>query len=119
MNPVSGARERTGSNGSGRSDVPSNPIRQVAANFEQIASSIEAAQSPAAMCALLEQTMAWCRQPAGRVGQAEMLLSNLATALQAWRQVWPRMGTDREFRLAVAREARRWSTQLQAFAAHT
>jgi hypothetical protein len=40
------------------------------------------------------------------------LLAHVQTAAQTWREVWPRLGGQREFRHAVAREARLWSKRL-------
>jgi len=58
-------------------------------------------------------------EPANADGATEelaSLLPKLRTTFQAWREVWPRMGSRREFRQAVAREAGLWSRRLTALA---
>ena len=37
--------------------------------------------------------------------------ADLPQRLTVWRDVWPRLGQDPQFRAAVAREARRWAEQ--------
>ena len=38
--------------------------------------------------------------------------ADLQQRLTVWRDVWPRLGKDPQFRAAVAREAHRWSAAL-------
>ena len=61
-----------------------------------------------------EETRALCEQAAGRAGSGALnaLLANVSTALRTWQDVWPRLGTQRDFRVAVAREARLWAKRL-------
>ena len=60
-----------------------------------------------------------CRAAAIRSSEAQPLLRNLTTALEAWRTVWPRLGQQREFRQAVVREARMWQHRFQELARST
>ena len=85
-------------------------VDQLAAHFAAIASCIEECCPEATLQGLMDQAKAFCEMP----GSPELkpLLSHLSTVLQTWQDVWPRLGGQREFRAAVAREARRWSQQL-------
>jgi hypothetical protein len=52
----------------------------------------------------------------GRSTECRAALAQLSTALEAWRTVWPRLGTDHEFRAAVVRECGMWARRLRALA---
>ena len=56
--------------------------------------------------ALLAECLAACAHDAtlSKTSQADV-----QQRLTVWRDVWPRLGQDPQFRAAVAREARRWS----------
>jgi hypothetical protein len=89
----------------------SDPEKKVAAHFAAIASCVQERQPDRTLTALLAQTQLLCAEAAERERSADLkrLLTNVGAALQTWQQVWPRLGTRDEFRLAVAREARLWS----------
>lgn len=91
-------------------------MEHVAAQFDAISAAAEARQPQRQLVALLEQAMTLCRHTDGLNGQEAQrrLLAHLTTVLQTWRDVWPRLGTQREFRLAVAREARLWAQRLRS-----
>ena len=92
---------------------PNSDLSLVTAHFAQIASSIEAGKAQAAVMALMEQTEQLCRQAvSAQAGELKELLPNLVTALHTWRTVWPRLGKQQAFRLAVVREARLWSERI-------
>ena len=57
---------------------------------------------------LLAECLTACAQDAtiSKTSQADV-----QQRLTVWRDVWPRLGQDPQFRAAVAREARRWSAQ--------
>ena len=74
-----------------------------------LADGIEARQDDPQVLARLAQARAACRPTAGD--------AQLVTVLEAWQQVWPRLGAQREFRLAVAREARLWAKRAAAASA--
>ena len=79
-----------------------------------IAAAAEASQSPPTMPELLEQARCLAERLASEAGAAksEQLAKHLQTVAETWHRVWPRLGRQRDFRLAVAREARRWSQEL-------
>lgn len=61
----------------------------------------------------MEEAQRLCGHAAAiHAGEAKELLPNLVTALQTWRTVWQHLGRQQDFRLAVAREARQWSTRI-------
>ena len=91
---------------------------QLAARFASIAACVDERRPEAATLELLAQTAAACAE-AARVESSpatKQLLANVETAVSAWHQVWPRLGAQGEFRLAVAREARLWSKRLSELA---
>ena len=96
-------------------NLPEERLARIAANFSQIASCVSERKPDAALTAILEETEAFCEWTAAAgSAKTQSLLLNVKTALGTWRQVWPRLGAQREFRLAVAREADLWSRRLQA-----
>ncbi len=92
-------------------DVAEDRVIQVAAGFAAIASCIEERGSDDALIERLRTTKVACEQAvaAERSAERKRLLTEVQPALETWRDVWPRLGTKREFRLAVTREARLWS----------
>jgi hypothetical protein len=90
----------------------------IAAKFAAIATAVIQRRPDPELQDTLEQTQAFCGWAAAGApsGELKALLPNLKTALETWRQVWPRLGAQREFRQAVAREADLWSRRLQALA---
>lgn len=89
-------------------------VTSIAASFAEIAAQIEGQAQDAALRASFTQAQVLCQQAADHAPSAELkqLLTNVQAALTTWHQVWPRLGTQRDFRLAVAREARLWSKKL-------
>ena len=89
-------------------------MERLVAQLEALGSAVEAQQSHERIDALLHQTEAVCRNAEGLETREEprRLLAQLRPALQTWRDVWPRLGAQREFRLAIAREAHGWSKRL-------
>ena len=107
--PVGGASPR---------DPGRSAPADIAARFAQLASAVEAGRPEAVVTALLEEAEASCRRGAQESrGETASLLANLTQALKTWREVYPRMGRQREFRLAVCREAGMWSRRLEQAAA--
>ena len=51
--------------------------------------------------------------------EARQLFANLATAVEAWRSNWPRLGRQQDFRAAVTREAGQWARKLERLAQQT
>ena len=94
--------------------TPEQRLERLAANFARIASCVDANTSDAELSAILEETEILCEGSAIGHSAQTQLLRNLKTALGTWRQVWPRLGSQREFRLAVAREAALWSKRMRA-----
>ena len=86
----------------------------LADRFSSIVACAESHRPDAAMLETLAQTAAACADAASaeQSPEAKQLLINLQTAVTTWQQVWPRLGAQREFRLAVAREAKLWSKRL-------
>ena len=79
-----------------------------------LASAIDARRPDADIAALLQQVSRLCERAsaAERSAAVRETLTRVQRATQAWQQVWHRLSEDREFRLAVAREARLWSRRL-------
>ena len=100
--------------------VPSGGSQQqlsrIASNFAEIASCVTKGAPAAKVTDVLEQTRALCERAVVGDDAADItsLLPNLRTALETWQQVWPRLGKQKEFRQAVAREADLWSRRLEA-----
>jgi len=94
--------------------IETRPWDQVPACLTALASGIEASQPDPTIMALLEHARASCHDAVEttRADALKQILAQVATATQTWQQVWPRLGGDREFRLAVAREARLWAKRL-------
>ena len=86
----------------------------IAEYFETIAQRIEEARADVGLTELFAQTRVLCENAAAVTPAAETqrLLSQGQQALKTWQEVWPRLGLQREFRLAVVREARLWAKRL-------
>ena len=99
---------------------PAHALAQLAERFGAIATCVDGRRGDAAVSTAIEEAAACCQAATeGRGDEVRALLTNLTTALQTWREVWPRMGKQSEFRLAVAREAGLWSKRLQEHARQT
>jgi hypothetical protein len=86
-------------------------LARVGGEFAAIASAVESRAERPDVPALFSSVEGLCREAAQREpsGERRQWLVNVQSVLQTWQQVWPRLGGQREFRLAVAREARLWS----------
>ncbi|MDP3722337.1 MAG: hypothetical protein Q8R91_02425 [Candidatus Omnitrophota bacterium] len=84
---------------------------EVSARFGAIAAAIDTGRPAAVLSDLFANTEVLCERVAKEERSAELkaLLTNVQTALRTWREVWPRLGTTRDFQVAVAREARLWA----------
>ena len=89
----------------------SERLSRLAAHLATIASHIQASRPETQLVELLGQAQRLCEAAAAqpRATSVKTLLANLTMALQTWQHMWPRLGAQSEFRLAVAREARLWS----------
>lgn len=92
-------------------------LSRLAAEFGRIAASIGGRQSADAVVEIVRATQVLCAT-ASRSSSDDLsaLLTNVQTALETWRAVWPRLGARAEFRQAVAREAGLWSRRLAELA---
>jgi len=86
-------------------------VAPLADRLETVAAGIESRQSDDAVIALLCLAQQACDRLAAHPAQGAAW-STLGQALQTWQQVWARLGGQRDFRLAVAREARLWAKRL-------
>ena len=86
-------------------------LQRVSERFTAITAAAEDDERHAIMGTALSQTKAACEEAAAheQSGDVKQRLTDVASALQTWQDVWPRLGTQPEFRLAVSREARLWS----------
>ena len=85
----------------------------IAEHFASIAGWIEQGRADAGLLELLAQARAVCAQSAAAApAQTQRQLGQLQQALETWQTVWPRLGSQQEFRLAVTREARLWAKRL-------
>jgi len=89
---------------------------QAVAQLTAIAVAVEERQPEAAVLKLLRETTMLCERLTAEatVPQLKTSLAQVQTAADTWQKVWPRLGSQREFRQAVAREARLWSQRLLA-----
>ena len=100
--------------------MPVGHASQLADDFARMASSIKEGQPDAIMATLLEDVRSLCESAAPASSEVfQSLLTNLRTVVTTWRDVWPRLGDQPEFRSAVAREAELWSRRLRAMAQGT
>ena len=95
---------------------PDTPVAEVAARFTSLAASVEESRADATLMERMRITQAWCERAAAaeRSASRRQLLTNVQQPLATWQQVWPRLGAQGEFRVAVAREARLWSKRFSA-----
>lgn len=82
---------------------------RIAAILLRLADAVEQGRQDAVILEALRQARA-ARSANG--SSASEAFRRVDTVLDAWQQVWPRMGGQRDFRMAVAREARRWAKEL-------
>lgn len=90
------------------------PTGGLDAQFKRIADAIEQRQPDSHVVEALTAAHALCVTAAAHAQTAQIrtVLTNVQTALDTWRTVWPRLGTRTEFRQAVAREAGLWARKL-------
>jgi hypothetical protein len=88
------------------------------AQFQRIAEAVEQQQAAHVVAEALTAAHASCVEAAAEEPHAEVrtLLTNVQTALETWQTVWPRLGAQKEFRQAVAREAHLWARKFGALA---
>ena len=84
------------------------------AQFQRIADAIEQRQSDRLVTEAVQAAQALCAETAAHASDAaaRTLFTNVQTALETWQAVWPRLGAQKEFRHAVAREAALWARKL-------
>ena len=84
------------------------------AQFQHIADAIEQRQSDRLVTETLETARVLCAETAAHASDAAVrtLFTNVRTALETWQAVWPRLGAQKAFRQAVAREAGLWARKL-------
>ena len=100
-----------------RSTAGREPLAQLASGFAQIATCVTQRASTATLTAAMAQAQALCGTLAGGdSAEVNALLANLHKALETWRNVWPQLGEQKDFRRAVAREAGLWSRRLASLA---
>jgi len=89
-------------------------LEPIAAKLTDIATGIDTRQSNSGLSELFTQARVLCQAAADYEQSAPLKqsLANVAVALQTWHEVWPRLGVQQEFRLAVCREARLWAKRL-------
>ena len=89
-------------------------LEQLKASCERIADCIEDRQPEAQITQALERTLAVCERSSANEQPSDVktLVTHLKTAVETWYKVWPRLGRQAEFRLAVVREARVWARRL-------
>ena len=94
--------------------IEARPWDQVPVHLIALASGIEVHRPNAMILEALERACSSCHEAVetGRAGALTQILAQVETATTTWQQVWPRVGGDREFQLAVAREARLWAKRL-------
>lgn len=82
----------------------------VSACFAAIAERIERGQDGESLFDLFKETQKRCAEKAASgSSEKQESFTQVQQALETWKTVWPKLGSQREFRLAVAREARLWA----------
>lgn len=83
--------------------------------FDRVADAVQGARPDAELFARLEEARRACEEAAARAESSErrQMLINVQSALRTWREVWPRLGAQQPFRLAVIREARLWAKRIR------
>ena len=96
----------------------SRALEQLMADLVTLATTIQQHRQESAIVELLTRTIASCDRAAAEASEAlqQRLVTDVKPALETWQRVWPRLGTDQDFSLAVAREARLWSGRLAELA---
>jgi len=91
-------------------------MTSIAAAFADIAEQIDGRAQEETLREVFARTQTLCQEAVARASSADMrqLLGNVQAALARWHEVWPRLGGQRDFRSAVAREARLWSRKFSA-----
>ena len=98
-------------------NTPASQLAQAAEACERIASTVGARGAEAQVLEILRHAESACAASGdGHDPQCRAALAQLATALETWRTVWPRLGKDPEFRAAVVRECGTWARRLHALA---
>ena len=95
------------------------PWTQVTTGLSAITTCLEGDRPDTELAQLFVKAQRLCEAAATHAASREDLariLANVKTAVETWQKVWPRLGRDKEFRLAVAREARLWAKRLSELA---
>ena len=94
--------------------APTPSASEMSKAFAAIASCVESGGSTSEVMARLRAAWSQCDRDAAALpdGDTKRRLANVQQALETWRRVWLRLGAQREFRAAVAREARFWAKTL-------
>ena len=83
--------------------------------FLQVAAQIEQRNTGEAVEKLLKQLRLDCQQlsEAAKSKEIQSSAARVQQAVETWLQVWPRLSSQDDFRLAVVREARAWANRLK------
>ena len=93
----------------------SQALEQLMTSLVALAAASQERRPATAITELMTTAIASCDRAAteaGGAGVQQRILKDVKPALETWQRVWPRLGTDQDFCLAVAREARLWSGRL-------
>ena len=83
--------------------------------FLEVATQAEKHAAPQVIEKLLTQLYHDCEMAAAAAKSKEIreVFAQIQKAVETWKSVWPRLGSQQEFRSAVVREARAWSNRLK------
>ncbi len=83
--------------------------------FLQVAAQIEQRNTEQAVEKLLKQLRLDCQKlsEATKSKEIQSSAAQVQQAVETWLRVWPRLSSQDDFRLAVAREARAWANRLK------
>ena len=93
----------------------SQALEQLITDLVNLSTAIQQHQPVTVITELLTGTITSCDRAAAEASGGpvqQRLVTDVKPALETWQRVWPRLGTDQDFCLAVAREARLWSGRL-------
>lgn len=92
-------------------------MNSIPGQFLEIAEAVGKRSPPQTIEKLLSKLCQECESAARQftTKEAQAAFIQVQQALETWKSVWPKLGSQPEFRSAVVREARAWSNRLKNF----
>jgi len=94
-------------------EAPAAQLGHLASNLSRIAWLSDRPQEQQTLLQVLRESEYFAEWTAAHWSfEVQEMLLQVQVRLAMWRRVWPRLGSQREFCQAVAREAQQWSKRL-------